>query len=88
LNVWTHLATTFGGGRQRLYINGVMVVDRALAGTIVPPTGPAQNRPLHIGNSNASISEGFNGLIDEVRIYNRALTAAEITADMNAPVVQ
>ena len=44
--------------------------------------------PLRIGNSNAQISEGFNGMIDEVRIYNRALSAAEIATDMNTPIVQ
>ena len=48
----------------------------------------AGNQPLRIGNSNASISEGFNGLIDEIRIYNRALSAAEIVTDMGAPIVQ
>ena len=83
LNVWTHLATTYDGLTQRLFVNGVQVSSVARTGTIV-----AGNQPLRIGASNAQIAEFFNGLIDEVRIYNRALTAAEITADMNAPVVQ
>jgi len=83
LNVWTHLATTYDGATQRLFVNGVQVTSVARTGAIV-----VGNQPLRIGASNAQIAEFFNGLIDEVRIYNRALTAAEITADMNAPVVQ
>ena len=35
-----------------------------------------------------STGEFFRGLIDEVRVYNRALSAAEITTDMNAAIVR
>jgi Ca2+-binding RTX toxin-like protein len=83
LNVWTHLAATYNGVRYQLYVNGVMVTDRAQTGAML-----VGNQPLRIGASNALISEFFNGLIDEVRIYNRALTVTEINADMTAPVVQ
>ena len=41
--------------------------------------------PLRIGG-NKVWGEYFQGLIDEVRIYNRALTTAQIQADMNTPV--
>ena len=40
---------------------------------------------LRIGGSSTG-SQFFSGLIDEVRVFNRARTAAEIAADMNAPV--
>jgi hypothetical protein len=40
---------------------------------------------LRIGG-NAVWGEYFAGSIDEVRIYNRALTAAQITTDMNTPI--
>jgi len=43
------------------------------------------NLPLRIGG-NAIWGEFFAGRIDDVRVYNRALTATEITAGMNAPV--
>jgi len=89
LNTWSHIAVTYSsapapaGSSLRIYVNGVLVRtvtggnQNILAGT----------QPLRIGNSNASVSEGFNGLIDEVRIYNRALSATEIAADMAAPIV-
>jgi hypothetical protein len=44
-------------------------------------------QPLRIGG-NSIWGEYFSGAIDEVRIYNRALSAAEIAADMNTPIVQ
>jgi beta-lactam-binding protein with PASTA domain len=81
LGAWTHLATTYDGANQRLYINGVLVATKAQTGNIA-----IGNQPLRIGGNNSS-GEFFRGLIDEVRIYNRALSAAEITADMTTPVV-
>jgi concanavalin A-like lectin/glucanase superfamily protein len=72
-----------GGSTLRFYVNGGLV--RTVTGTNQPIQ--QGNQPLRIGNSNAVISEGFNGMIDEVRVYNRALSAAEITADMTTPIV-
>jgi hypothetical protein len=80
LSAWTHLAATYDGSAVRLYVNGAQAASRAQTGTITSSTSA-----LRIGG-NAVWGEYFNGLIDEVRIYNRALTAAEITQDMNTPV--
>ena len=52
----------------------------AVAGTIQTSTSP-----LRIGG-NTIWSEWFNGLIDEVRVYGRALTSAEIQVDMNTSI--
>ena len=80
-----HLQTAAGGSTLRFYVNGALVTTVTGANQNIL----AGNQPLRIGSSNAPISEGFfNGLIDEVRVYNRALSAAEITADMTTPVVQ
>ena len=88
LNTWSHIAVTYttaaGGSTLRFYVNGALVTTVTGANQNIL----AGNQPLRIGNSNAQISEGFNGLIDEVRVYNRALSAAEIAADMTTPVVQ
>ena len=77
---WTHLAATYDGTTQRLYVNGTQVSTLAIAGTIAP-----SNLPLKIGG-NSIWSEWFTGLIDEVRVYNRALGPAEIQADMNTSI--
>jgi fibronectin type 3 domain-containing protein len=77
---WTHLAATYDGTTERLYVNGIQVSSLAVSGTIA-----TSNSPLKIGG-NSIWSEWFNGLIDEVRVYNRALSAAEIQTDMNTPI--
>ena len=77
---WTHLAATYDGANLRLFVNGVQTASRALTGSIVTTTGL-----LKIGG-NSSYPEWFSGLIDEVRIYNRALTAAQIQTDMATPL--
>jgi hypothetical protein len=80
LNTWTHLAATYDGTTLRLYINGSVVGNWAGGGAIVTSA-----LPLRIGG-NAVWGEYFAGLIDEVRIYSRALTAIEIQADMVTPI--
>jgi hypothetical protein len=80
LNTWTHLAMTYDGTTMRMFVNGVQVSTRAVGGAAVVTSGA-----LRIGG-NAVWGEYFKGTIDEVRIYNRALTATEIQTDMNTPV--
>jgi hypothetical protein len=78
---WTHLATTFDGRVQRLYVNGTLVAVRPQIRKKIAEAGA-----LHVGGSPIW-GDRFKGKIDEVRVYNRALTAEEIRADMNRPVV-
>jgi hypothetical protein len=85
VGVWTHLAVTYDGTSIRLYVNGVLRSTTGSAGGGIA----ASTSPLRIGgNTVFSVpgTEYFAGLIDEVRIYNRALSTAEITADMNTPL--
>ena len=72
---------------QKFFVNGVLV---GTANPIVAPslnTIVQSNGALRIGGNASSTGEFFQGLIDEVRVYNRALTAAEITTDMTRPIV-
>ena len=80
LDTWTHLATTFDGTQLRIYVNGVQVGSRTVTGNIVASAGP-----LRFGG-NSVWGEYFNGLIDEIRLYDGARTQAEIQADMDTPV--
>ncbi|GAB2854946.1 LamG-like jellyroll fold domain-containing protein [Hymenobacter ruber] len=76
-NRWTHVAATWDGTALQLYVNGVAVAS-------TPNSGPvATNEPLQIGRS-AAYNQPFNGRLDEVRIYNAALTAAQVLADMTS----
>ena len=78
---WTHLAVTLGDGRLRLYVNGVLERDEAAPGAM-----PVSANPLRIGG-NSVRGEYFHGLLDEIRVYDRSLTTAEIGSVMLVPVV-
>ena len=79
VNTWTHLAATFDGTTVRLFTNGVQVASSPVTGGITTSTAV-----LTIGHN--VYGERFQGLIDEVRIYNRALTAGELQTDMGTPI--
>jgi hypothetical protein len=79
LNTWRHVAATFDGANLRLYVNGAQVASTARSGAL---TTSAEN--LLIGADH--YGEYFQGVLDEIRIYNRALSLSELQADMNNPV--
>jgi len=88
LNEWTHLAFTWDGLSKRLYVNGAQVgrIDKSAfitLGALVYDPAPV---PVTIGSDWASnvSSARFNGRIDEVALYNRALTADEVRSIYNA----
>jgi glucose/arabinose dehydrogenase/PKD repeat protein len=74
---WSHLAMTYDGANMTLYVNGKPVSTRAAAKPKI------DGLKLAIGAYKTNF---YEGLIDEVRIYNRALSAVEIGTDMNTPV--
>jgi hypothetical protein len=80
VNAWNHLAVTYDSARVRIYANGVEVASQPQTALLTTSNGP-----LRFGGTQA-YGEYYNGKIDEVRVYNRALTPAEIQADMNTPV--
>jgi Concanavalin A-like lectin/glucanases superfamily len=77
-NVWTHVALTYDGAHERLYVNGELVDTESVGAPI------ASSGPLEIGCAEGEA--GFDGKIDEVQIYNRALSAAELAADEATPL--
>ena len=72
-NVWTHVAGTYDRQFIRLYVNGVEVTNTAATSPI-----PTSTENLGIGRHALFATRNFDGLIDEVSIYNRALSAGEI----------
>jgi chitodextrinase len=79
-NTWAHLAETYDGATVRLYVNGWQVASHAQTGAIATSTNP-----LQIGGDSI-YGQYFAGRIDEVRIYNLALSVAEIQSDLNTPL--
>lgn len=72
---WVHLAGTFDGQIMRLYMDGeeVGTMDR-------PGPAKANDFPLCLGSYEAGHAAYFTGLLDEVRLYDRALTGEEVRA--------
>jgi Concanavalin A-like lectin/glucanases superfamily/TIR domain len=70
---WHHLVATFDGVNHRLYLDGV------LQGTAPLTTNTILNTYLFIGGPIQSVVTFFNGSIDELRIYDRALSAQEVS---------
>ncbi len=77
LDAWTHVAMTYSTtDGMRLYVNGVEVATAAANGSIRVSTAE-----VHIGDdTDDTVQREFDGLIDEVEIFDRALSAAEIAA--------
>jgi hypothetical protein len=69
LNTWSHLAATYDGATMKLYVNGTLVASQPQTGSLSTSTQPV------------AIGLNWVGSIDEVRIYNRALSNAELQAD-------
>jgi uncharacterized repeat protein (TIGR01451 family) len=75
---WTHLALVYDGATMKLYANGAEVFSGAATGNL-----DSQPLPFTIGNRTTNPTTSFKGLIDEVELFNRALTATEILAIYN-----
>lgn len=75
---WYHVASTWDGVTARFYVNGVLVDESGYTVTMT-----ADTRDLVIGADPPGAPESFNGRIDEVRIYDRALTADQVGALAN-----
>ncbi|HJH28398.1 MAG TPA: LamG domain-containing protein, partial [Methanosarcinaceae archaeon] len=72
-NKWYHLVGTYDGSSIKLFVDGKLKVEDSCSGNIVK-----NNHALVMGTASAEKGYEYPGLIDEVRIYNRALTAEEI----------
>ena len=70
---WVHLVGTFDGRTMRIYVDGVERGTMARPGPVKPNAFP-----LCLGSYEAGHSAHFTGLLDEVRLYGRALTANEV----------
>jgi hypothetical protein len=74
---WVHLAVTHDGSTLRLYVDGALAGSKALPGSFAPDT----SQLALCGNQNdasGAIGERWVGLVDDLRLYRRALTDAEI----------
>ncbi|PWN65456.1 endo-beta-N-acetylglucosaminidase H [Chryseobacterium viscerum] len=74
-NTWYHVAATYDGANMKLYINGALDATKAQTGS-VNSTGAFNVGYLY------NTSRNFNGKVDEVRVWKRALSQTEISQNM------
>ena len=77
VGVWTHIAATYDGSVMKIYVNGQLESSLPQTGDIFAGTAR-----LFIADADDGTSLLFDGAIDEVKIYDRALTAGEIQAQV------
>ena len=75
---WHHIAATYDGSNERIYVDGKLEGTIAYSGTI-DTTGD----PMYIGVRGGSAQKYFSGVIDEVRIWNVAHTTQQIRESMH-----
>lgn len=74
INGWNYMAVTYNGSTISTYLNGNLV-----GADVQPGINLCSNAPLIIGSWWEGDPYYFNGRIDEVRVYNRALSSAELS---------
>ena len=79
LNQWSFISGTYDGTTLRTYVNGIQVSSKNQTGLILSTTNP-----LRLGGDWDQ--EMFTGVLDNVRVYNVALTATQLKTDMATPV--
>jgi len=78
VNTWYHVAGVKSSTEIAIYVNGVKEGSKPL-----PAFTDSQTNDLYIGSQN-NVRSNFDGLIDEVELYNRALSGSEIQSIVNA----
>ena len=83
-NIWTHIAVTFDGSQVRFYKNGSIIgplVD--LGQSLTPGAGS-----LRIGTDAGDPLRNFNGILDEVKIFNKTIQDSDVLREYNSLLPQ
>ncbi|NLJ06727.1 MAG: T9SS type A sorting domain-containing protein [Sphingobacteriales bacterium] len=75
--IWYHISATYDGTTAKIYINGVLDNSSSVSSSIASNT-----EKIYVGYDDADTSRHFHGYISEVRIWNTALTADDISNRM------
>jgi hypothetical protein len=87
INQWTHIAATYDGVHIRIYTNGTLSGAKDHFTGIFPGTATLGIGAIPSASPTAASFWPFNGLLDEISLYNRALTDGEIQAIYRADFV-
>jgi len=75
---WHHVAGVYDGEKMYIYVDGIVDVSQPASGAIA-----TNDHPVFIGENAEMTGRFWNGLIDDVRVYNYALSEGQITALYN-----
>ncbi|MFZ4544511.1 MAG: LamG-like jellyroll fold domain-containing protein, partial [Saprospiraceae bacterium] len=78
LNIWVHVVATYDGSFAKIYLNGILSASQALSGLIDWTTGSTNTISRVGAYEDDNEYHGFSGHIDEVKVWNIALTEAQI----------
>jgi hypothetical protein len=78
VGVWKHVAVVLSGQSAQLYVDGASVAS--MSGFTLHPSSMGSTSNNWIGRSQLAVDPYFKGAFDDFRIYDRALTAAQIVA--------
>ncbi len=84
LHQWVHLTGVVRPNRIELYVNGKLAGQKKTKGLILHNCGQGMEIGFDVGNSPAELTTHFRGLIDEVKIFATALSAADILEEVNS----
>ena len=85
MGVWYHAAATYSGTKWQLFLNGALEAELSVGQP--PRSDSIQYAALGSALNSLGVPDGFfNGLIDEVRIWNYARTAADIASSRNLEI--
>ncbi len=74
---WVHIAASYDGNKQKIFINGELEQTRSIAFSPFIPSEP-EDMTIGAGFSDETLDNMRDGMIDELHIYNRALSESEI----------
>ena len=77
---WVHMAGTYDGSSVKLYVNGVLQFSTPLTGLLASDTTPILIGASYNGASQTAPAELLNGKVDDVQVFDHALTASEIVS--------
>lgn len=83
-DIWYHVAGTYDGSSAKIYVNGILENSVEKSGLVLPSTGGAMKIGQESAVEDPAGPEFFNGLIDEVELYSRALSAEEVASLFDA----
>ena len=82
-NTWTHVAVTFDGSEKKFYIDGALDATATYSGSVA-----TSGLSAVIGRQGQNSNTGyFDGLLDEVRVWNVVRSTAEIQATMDSTLI-